>query len=150
VSRLTATSKKSLSQYRNRFLGWGLGLVQTLFSMLLITYLCLILLETIFEGSVSSHINLNHLLIIVIVVGVAAVLMAPSKAEGVERERLTFKSTFIIICAGIGGAAIIWYKTEEIGWLAHVISAVSGVLIILLSMLAWGRGKEEANEEGNS
>ena len=150
MGKLTTTGKKSLSKYRNRFLGWGLELVQTLFATLLITFLLLILLETIFEGSVNSYINLNHLLIIVIVVGVAVLLTAPSKAEDAKGEHLTFKSTFIIICAGIGAAVIIWYKTQEIGWLAYVISAVSGVLIILLSMLAWGGGKEEVNEEGNS
>jgi len=145
VSRLTATSKKSLSQYRNRFLGWGLELVQTLFATLLITFLLLILLETIFEGSVSSYINLNHLLIIVIVVGVAALLTAPSKAEDAKGEPLTAKGIFIIICAGIAGAAAVWYKTQEIGWLSYVISAVSGGLIVLLSMLIW-RGDEEGGE----
>ena len=73
------TDKKFPSKDRNRSLGWGLELVQVLFPVLLITYLLLILLETIFEGSVSSYINLNHLLIILIVVGIAAVLTVPRK-----------------------------------------------------------------------
>jgi hypothetical protein len=124
-------------------------LVQALFPVLLITYLFLILLDTIFEGSVSSYLNLNHLLIAVIVVGVAAVVTAPGKAEGVKGERLTVKSIFIIICAGFGGAAIIWYKTQEIGWLSYVISVVGGGLIVLLSMLIW-RGDEEESEGENS
>ena len=150
MGRLTTTGKKPSSKERKWFLKWGLELVQTLFPILLTTYLFLILLETIFEGSVSSYINLNHLLIIVIVVGVAAVLTAPSKAESVRGDRLTSKGIFIIICAGIGGAAIVWYKTQEIGWLSYVISVVSGGLIVLLSMLIWQRdegAKKEAERE---
>lgn len=148
MSRLTG--KKSPSKDRNRFLGWGLELVQALFGVLLITYLLLILLETIFDGSVSPYINLNHLLIIVIIVGVVAVLTAPGKPESVRRERLTAKGILIIICAGIGGAAIIWYKTQEIGWLSYVISVVSGGLIVLLSMLIWRADDEEEKNEGEN
>ncbi len=146
MGELTTRGKKSPSKDRNRFIGWGLELVQTIFPILLITYLLLILLETIFEGSVSFYINLNHLLIIVIIVGVTAVLTAPSKVESAKGEHLTAKSIFIIICAGIGGAAIMWYKTQEIGWLSYVLSVVGGGLIVLLSMLIW-RGDEEAEQK---
>lgn len=131
---------------RNRFIRWCLELLRELFLVLLITFLLLILVETIFEGSVSYYVNLNYLLIILIVVGIAAVLTTPGKAEMVKGEHLTTKSVLMIICAGIGGAAIIWYKTQEIGWLSYVISAVSGGLIVLLSMLIW-RGDEEVKKE---
>lgn len=146
MDRLIPGGKKPPLKERNRFLRWGLELVQEVFLILLMTFLLLILAETIFEGSVSHYINLDYLLIIVIVVGVAAVLTTPSKAEGTKGQHLTAKGIFIIICAGIGGAAIIWYKTQEIGWLSYVISAVSGGLIVLLSMLIW-RGDEEAERE---
>lgn len=142
--------KKEPLRERNSFVRWILELVQDFFSILLITFLLLILLETVFEGSVSSHINLNHLLIIVIAVGVAAVLTMPHKAERVKGERLTTRGIFMIICVGVGGAAIIWYKTQEIGWLSYVISAVSGGLIVLLSMLIWRGDEEGEDEEGNS
>lgn len=145
MGELTTRGKKSPSRDRNRFIGWGLKLVQALFPILLTTYLLLILLETIFEGSVSHYINLNQLLIIVIIVGVTAVLTVPGKAERAKGERLTTKGIFIIICAGIGGAVIIWYTTQEIGWLSYVISAVGGGLIVLLSMIIW-RGAEETME----
>ena len=141
MGRLTPAGRKPASKEKNRILRWGLELVQELFLVLLITFLLLILAETIFEGSVSYYINLNYLLVILIVVGIAAVLTAPSKAEGVKGEHLTPKSMLMIICASIGGVVIIWYKTQEIGWLSYIISAVSGGLIVLLSTLIW-RGDE--------
>ena len=147
---LTNLGKNSPIKSANRFLEWCRELVQTLFQMLLITYLMLILLETIFEGSVSSYINMNYLLIIIIVVGVVAVLMEPIKAENIERKHLNRKSIFLMFCAGIVGATIIWYKTQGIGWLAYVVSTGGGVLILLLPMLAWGGSREGSNEEGNS
>ena len=136
-----------LTSKRSGVFRWILELVQALFPVLLTTYLFLILLETVFGGSVSSYINLNHLLIAVILAGVAAVLTAPPKAESAKGKRLTAKGIFMIICAGVAGAAIIWYKTQEIGWLSYVISAVSGGLIVLLSMLIW-QGDEGGEGEG--
>jgi len=150
VSRLTTIGKKPPIKEKNRFIRWGLKLVQDLFPVLLLTFLLLTLAETIFEGSINHYINLNQLLTIVIVVGVIALLTAPSKPKIIRRERLTAKGTFIIICAGLTGATVVWYKTQEIGWLAYVISAVSGGIIVLLSMLVWRGDEGEENEGENS
>lgn len=150
MDRLTPVGTKPPLKERNRFIRWCLELAQQLFIVLLITFLLLILLETVFEGSVSLYINLNHLLIILIVVGVIAVLTVSTKAESVKEERFTAKGIFLIICAAIGGAAIIWYKTHDIGWISYVISAVSGGLIVLLSMLIWRGDEGEENEGENS
>ena len=141
---------KSLAKAGKRVFVWCRDLVQTLFPILLVTYLLLILFEALFEGSVSSYLHLNYLLITVIVFGVGAVLAAPGKAERVKGEHLTAKNFIMIICAGLGGAAIIWYKTREIGWLSYIISVVSGGLIVLLSMLIWRDDEENGNEEKNS
>lgn len=125
---------------------WLLELVQTLFVVLLTTYLLLILLEAVFEGSVCSRINLNNLLAVVVVAGFAAVLAGPKTVERGKEKHLAAKTVLMIICAGVGGAAIVWYKTKEIGWLSFIISLVSGGLIVLLFMLIW-RGDEEGEAE---
>jgi len=145
-SNLASGKKKPSTTGGSWLLKWLLELVQTLFVVLLTTYLLLILLETVFEGSVSYHMNLNHLLIVVIVVGVAAVLAGPKTVGRGKEEGLTARTVLMIICAGVGGATIVWYKTKEIGWLSFVISLVSGGLIVLLSMLIW-RGDEEDRQE---
>ena len=51
-----------------------------------------------------------------------------------------------MICAGLTGAAIVWDKTKEIGWLSYVISVISGGLIVLLFMLVWREPDEEVED----
>jgi hypothetical protein len=146
-----AVKMKSLVKAGKSVFVWCRDLVKTIFPILLVTYLLLILLEALFEGSVSSYLNLNYLLIAVIVFGIGALLAAPGKAERVKGEPLTAKSIIIIICAGLGGAIIIWYKTREMGWLSYVISVVGGGLIVILSLLIWRNDDgEEGSERENS
>ncbi len=145
----SAGDNNASSRERSRLLRWGTEVVQTLFPVLLITYLLLILLETVFEGSVTSYVNLNQLLTPVIVVGVVAMLSAPGKAESKKTEHLTARNIFMIVCAGIGGMAIIWYKTKDLGWLSYVISTVSGGLIVLLFVLI-RQGDEGEEIEGKN
>lgn len=40
------------------------------------------------------------------------------------------------------GAALIFYKTKELGWISYVISLVSGLLIILSSIIILKEEKE--------
>ncbi|GAJ10962.1 unnamed protein product, partial [marine sediment metagenome] len=146
---MTDNGKNSPVKRGGRFVEWVRELVQTLFVTLLTTYLLLLLLETIFKSSVSSHMNLNYLLLIVVVVGIVAVLTTPRKVERVAREQLTPRTFIVIVCAAIGGAAIIWYKTKEMGWLSWVISAVGVGMIVLLSLLVWQGDQDEENKSGS-
>jgi predicted tellurium resistance membrane protein TerC len=107
-------------------------------------------METLFEGTVSSYLNLNHLLVAVIIIGIAAVLTASKKVKGSQAKKLTLKYLVMIICAGVGGAVIVWYKIHEIGWLAYVVSVVSGVLIVFLSILIWQEDKDEDHDGESS
>jgi predicted membrane channel-forming protein YqfA (hemolysin III family) len=111
-----------------------LDLNHEFFSTLLVTFLLLLLAETIWEGSVSMYMNINYLLIIVIISGAISVL---TRKEDVKAEKVALaKKDYIFIGAtGIAGALIIWYKIKNIGKLAYLISIVAGVLIILLSLL---------------
>ena len=134
MAKLYRTGRES------RYWKGAVKLVQQLFVTLLVTYLLLLLVETIWEKSVSAYLNLNYWLIVLIVVGVVAVLTGPERRE--EGRRLGRRDIAIVICAGLTGAAIVWDKTKEIGWLSYVISVISGGLIVLLFMLVW-REKDE-------
>jgi len=148
---LANIKKRTLTKAGKKIITWCLDLIQVLFPILLVTYLLLILLETVFEGSVSSYLNLNYLLIAVVVIGLVAVLTAPSKTPEARSEKLTVKSVLMIICVGLGGAVIIWYKTKEIGWLSYLISVVGGGLIVILYLLIWRNDNgEEDSERENS
>ena len=68
LAKLYRTGRES------RYWKGAVKLVQQLFVTLLVTYLLLLLVETIWEKSVSAYLNLNYWLIVLIVDGVVAVL----------------------------------------------------------------------------
>jgi hypothetical protein len=106
-------------------------LVNHLFQTLLVTYLILLLIEQIYPGFVSTYLNLNYLLILVIASGIADVFTEKKKIK----EKTTKKDYYLIYALGILGTIIIKYKTTELGYLSWIISIIAGILIILLSHL---------------
>ena len=112
------------------------------FSMLLVTYLLLLLVETIWTDSVSTFLNLNYFLLILMISGAISVLTR--EEEKIKKIILTKKDFFFIAALGIAGMLIIWYKIKDIGNLAYVISIIAGALIILISLLL----NEEDEEDG--
>jgi len=124
---------------------------QDFFSVILVTYLLLLLLETIWEGFVSSYFNLNSFLTIILIIGIIAVLTGKEDHEiEKEKETITTKEYIFIICAGILGSGIIYYKIQETGGLSYVISAIAGILIILLSILVLEGEDDEDSEDINT
>ncbi len=119
-------------------------LVNHLFQTLLVTYLLLLLLEQIWQGSVSTYFNLNYLLVIVILAGILDVF---SEHSAQKKQEIKTRDYLFIIALGIAGAVIIFFKTRELGWLSYVISLIAGILIILLSILVLQDDKEEENKQ---
>ncbi len=141
-----------LTKFREKpIINHCLKLNQELFSVILVTYLLLLLLETIWGGFVSSHLNLNQLLIIVIITGAIAVLTGKEDYEiKKEKESITTKDLILIIGAGILGSGIIYYKIQETGWMSYVISAMAGILIILLSIMILEDENDGDSEDVNT
>ena len=111
--------------------GHNASIVSHIFQTLLVTYLILLLTEQIWAGFVSTYLNLNYLLVIVILAGIIDVF-----AEHKPKKQKTKKSDHILIYVlGILGFTIIKFKTGDLGWLSWVISTIAGILIILLSLL---------------
>jgi len=77
-----------------------------------------------------------------------AVLLEPKReVEKIETITINLKDYIFIAIAGIVGAFIIFYKIENLGWLAYMISALSGILIILLSILMLEEEEEDLSME---
>jgi hypothetical protein len=142
-------NRLSKTKQENRYIKGAVALVQELFIILLTTYLILILLETISEGSVSSYLNLNYLLIAVIATGVIAVITRSEKLKEEGRGCPSRTGIIMTVCVGLAGAAIVWYKTKDIGWLSYLISVVGGGLMVLLSILIWQRDEEAEQKPDN-
>ena len=106
---------------------------QEFFSVILVTYLLLLLLEEIKEGFVSNFLNLNIILGITLISGIITVFGGEGKKK--EIEHFEKKDYMWIFALGVVGAALIFYKTRNLGALSYLISAISGILIVLLSVL---------------
>lgn len=125
---------------KRKYLAWAPGLMQEIFESLLVTFLLLLLVEAIFQGSVSNYLNLNGLLIVVIAVGALAALTAAERAEKRGEKRLTRGDIITALCAGMAGAVIVWHGTRDIGWLSYLLPAIVGALIAALLPLLIVRG----------
>jgi FtsH-binding integral membrane protein len=132
--------KNSFSE--NRFIRGAGELAQQIFVILLVTYLLLLLAETIWEESASGLLNLNYLLIAVIVLGIPAVLTTRKKKDKQVKGPVGAKDILMAACAGIAGAVTVWYKTKDIGWPSVIMSIISCALIVILSLLILREGDE--------
>ena len=107
-------------------------IINDVFQSLLVLYLVLLLVEQVWQYSVSMYLNLNYLLIIVIIAGIFSVF---TKQKRRKKEPVTWKDYAYITILSIIGFIIIFIKTQELGWLSYVISIIAGILIFLLSLL---------------
>jgi len=101
----------------------------------LMTYLVLLLLDTVWERSVSYYLNLNSLLIVVIVSGIVTGLSQEKSREEGESVNTTKRLIASIVILGATGSLLIYQKISFIGTVSVPISVISGLLLILLSFL---------------
>ncbi len=113
------------------FKGKQAEIIHTVFQSLLVTYLALLLIEQVWENSVSAYLSLTWFLVVVIIAGVLSVF----SEQKITREKVNWKHYGLIAILGVLGLIIIKFKTDSLGWLSWVISIVAGILIILLSLL---------------
>lgn len=117
-----------------------------IFQILLVVYLVLLLVNEF----VPVQFNLNYLLIPVIAFGVLTALLPYEPKEekkDPEKELVEYKSGIILaFILGIVGAILIFIKTRDLGWISYIISAISGILIILVGFLIYKEDEEEDEE----
>ena len=101
--------------------------------ILLILFLITLLVKEFYPTFVDSMINTNWFMLIVIVFGALSILF-PVKREK-RKEEFGWKDKVLTIGLGILGAAIIFLKLRELGWIGYVISIIGGLIIILLIWL---------------
>ena len=103
----------------------------------------LLLVEQIWIGIVSTYLNLNYLLAIVIIAGILDVF---SEHLPKLKEKIVKMDYIYILVLGIVGFMIIKFKTISLGWLSWLVSVIAGILIILLSLLVL-EDEDKENEE---
>lgn len=133
---------------RRQLLRWGIEMIQALFPVLLITILSLLLLESLFQGSVSSYLNLDWMLRTVILSGILSILV-PGKSDSRRVEPMTARNIFIMVCSVIGSIVIISYKTQGLGWFSLLLSIAGGGVVLLLALIRQEDEGETVEGENN-
>ena len=109
-----------------------------LFSGSLILYLVLFLIENIFPGVISREFSLNYLLIPVLIFGVlSSVFPETENPPTLENygEATKKSDIFLSFVLSIIGAGLIYYKVDLIFNLRLIIACISGLLILMMSLL---------------
>ena len=114
-------------------------LVSEIFKISLLSYLLFYLIEDFFPGFVSGFFSMNILLGIVVGSGVFTVISQKEEIkEGEKKEaKNNIKASdivFIVILSIIAGG-LIYLKTKSLGGLGLAISIISGIIILLMSIL---------------
>jgi hypothetical protein len=115
---------------------WKLKLyliAEELFQFLLVTYLVLLLIETIQEGFVSYFFNLNILLVASILNGLVIVMAYDEKLSKPSKSNKLNK--ILVTLLTIGGAFLVFYKATTVETVAIVFALVTVLLLLSLSFL---------------
>lgn len=134
-----------------RELCWHLirEIISEIFKVSLISYLIFYLIESFKEGFIIDYFNLNILLTITVLSGIFTVLFKKEAEEKKEKQIIRPRDYIFIIILGLIAAVVIYYKIKGLGWLSYVISIVSGVIIILLSILLINESDEDDSGSEN-
>lgn len=108
-------------------------IVSNVFQWILVIFLLTLLIREFYPDYINHYINITYFMIIVIVLGALAILTQREK-EIIHKEPTKFEK-IMPIPLGIIGAIIVFLKIKELGWIAYLISVLSGLLIIFLSYM---------------
>jgi len=129
--------------YKNKIF---INILYHLFNNLLFLYLILLLIEQIWEKSVSAYLNFNYLLIAVIITGILTLFIKHEKIQE-KKKKVTKKDYLFILFLSILGIIIVFFKTKELNILSYFISILSGIIIFLLSYIILNEDKIEKSKE---
>lgn len=107
------------------------------FQVSLVAFLGFYLIDNLRTGFVSNFFNVYIFLWTSIVFGVLTTAWPMIVPEAKSEEKLTWKDFTRITLFALGTAALVWYKTSSIGWLAMVIAALSGLIVLGLGLLVY-------------
>ncbi len=127
-------------------------IINELFQVSLVTYLILLLLETLDKGFVSNVFNLNYLLAVVLISGIIKVLPVAEKKllsqwDLIDLKFMNLRSQlhlpksfsendfYFILLIGLTGGTLVYFKTEDLGRISILISVITTIIIFLLSYL---------------
>jgi PGF-pre-PGF domain-containing protein len=124
---------KRFNVLNNKTFSYLSELCSELFNSLLLTFLLLLLIDNIWDNSVTRYLNLNHLMVVVFIFGILS--FYGNKTKTCEIRGAIKKEYITTVGIGILGMMIIWSKINYMDFISYPISIISGLLIMLLSFL---------------
>jgi len=118
--------QKTRGEYVTESINW-------VFQAVLVLFLLTLLVQE-YQPKWVEGVKTDYLLVAVVFFGVASVLTSKNLPEK-KPEPASKKDYLFAVAAGMVGAILIYIKVRDLGWLSYAISLLSGVLIILLSVL---------------
>lgn len=125
----------TFEQKRNSIIYLAKEIIREIFKVSLVSYLLLYLIDNYQIGFVSDYFNINILLTIALITGVITIIFKEETLDDNLQKSLTKMDYLFIIIIGIISSLLVYFNIKEIGKLAYLISAVTGVIIILISIL---------------
>ena len=107
------------------------------FQVALVTYLTLYLIESLKPGYVTSFYSLDNFLWVAVATGAISSLWPAVVVDAGHQRMFTIRDVVWIGMLGLGTVAVIWYKTQSLGYLGKVIAIIGGLIVIGLSLLAY-------------
>lgn len=115
-----------------------------IFEIFLLSYLIFYLLDDLLLNIVSNYFNLNIILIIVVASGIVSFLPGFKRPQKEIKNMPTWKDYIFIFILGLASCAIIFFKLGDLqSWLRLTISIISGIIIILISILLINENNEQ-------
>ena len=108
-------------------------IAEELFQFSLITYLILLLIETVQEGFVSYFFNL-HILLGIIILNALIIVMTYDEKLKTSQKITKLNKTFVTLLI-IGGSLLVYHKANILDSSALIIALVTGVFLFCLSVL---------------
>ena len=126
---------------------------EQIFQIFLLTYLILLLAETVKTGFVSFFFNLNILLVVVLISGILSIIPLPhlknknhknsakhflmlafEQWHKEKKEEWNWHFAFVI---SVAGGLLVNFKTKELGNISLLVSLLACIIIFLLSYLVY-------------
>ena len=140
---LGVTIAASLAMFRAEGIGRGLILfARDFFLCLAVLYLALLLAETVSRGFVSSIMGLNHMIPVLLVVGIPVILFTMRYTKTADEKPAARLYPSIPYLVGLVAFVLVWYVTRDVGWFSYAIAGLAGFTMILASAAVFKEREE--------
>ncbi len=111
-----------------------------IFSYSLVTYVLVLVVESVWDGGISSIVDPGYLLVLVLGAGIVS-LWARGLEEPKKPESLRWRYYVLIAAVGVAVGGTVWFGTQGLGAQSLVLSGAVGVFAASFLILLFREGE---------